>query len=153
LTVEESKAGPGGYLMLAADDSSMQRSESGDGKQPPAGESAEPKLSVPDAGDAPKPLKPEAPAQQFPRSALSSPARDKSAAPVLSAAIKPVPVAAANSGTIPGQAPSLIQRLEGREGDLVVWLGIAAVFFLAGWIGGVIFARRRERARRGRLRF
>jgi hypothetical protein len=47
----------------------------------------------------------------------------------------------------------LIQRLEGREGDVMIWLAIAAVFFLVGWIGGGFHARRRERSRRTRLRF
>jgi hypothetical protein len=53
----------------------------------------------------------------------------------------------------PGHAPSLIQRLEGREGDFTIWLALAVAFFLAGWIGGSIYSRRRERSRRGRLRF
>jgi hypothetical protein len=59
----------------------------------------------------------------------------------------------AAAATVPGQAPSLIQRLEGREGDLMLWISIAAIFFLAGWLGGSIHSRRRERSRRGRLRF
>jgi hypothetical protein len=61
---------------------------------------------------------------------------------------EPAPAAAT-----PGQAPSLVQRLEGREGDLTVWVAIAVAFFLAGWVGGSIYARRRERSRRGKLRF
>ena len=59
----------------------------------------------------------------------------------------------AAAATVPAQAPSLIQRLEGREGDLMLWISIAAIFFLAGWLGGSIHSRRRERSRRGRLRF
>jgi hypothetical protein len=54
---------------------------------------------------------------------------------------------------VPGQAPSLIQSLEGREGDLTIWISIAVIFFLGGWLGGNISERRRERSRRGRLRF
>jgi len=69
---------------------------------------------------------------------------------------KPLPSAGIAAGTpapSPAKAPSLIQRLEGREGDVMTWLAIAAVFFLVGWIGGGIHARRRERSRRTRLRF
>jgi hypothetical protein len=47
----------------------------------------------------------------------------------------------------------LIERLEGREGDAMIGLAIAAAFFLVGWISGSIHARRRERSRRTRLRF
>jgi hypothetical protein len=54
---------------------------------------------------------------------------------------------------LPAKAPSLIERLEGREGDAMIWFAIAAAFFLVGWISGSIYARRRERSRRTRLRF
>jgi hypothetical protein len=75
------------------------------------------------------------------------------------AKIRPLAVAAladkqsAPEAPPPVHAPSLIQRLEGREGDFTVWLALAVTFFLAGWIGGSIYSRRRERSRRGRLRF
>jgi hypothetical protein len=153
LTVEHFNAGSGSHLVLAAGESPAQRPESEEANRPAIRESTETKVSVPDAGDASKLVKPQAPVERTPGGPVSLPAADKPAAPPLPAAIKPVPVAAENTGTVSGQAPSLIQRLEGREGDLVVWLAIAAVFFLAGWIGGGIHARRRERARRGRLRF
>jgi hypothetical protein len=72
-----------------------------------------------------------------------------------SAAEKSAALATAADGgeTVPAKAPSLLQRLEGREGDLNIWLAIAVVFFLAGWIAGGIHGRRRERMRRTRLRF
>ncbi len=78
----------------------------------------------------------------------TAPAENSTSALVAAAEKESTPAA-----TSPGQAPSLVQRLEGREGDLAVWVAIAAIFFLAGWFGGTIYARRRERARRGRLRF
>ena len=65
--------------------------------------------------------------------------------PFAAAADAPPPIAA--------KAPSLIQRLEGRESDVMIGLTIAAVFFLVGWICGGIHARRRDRSRRIRLRF
>jgi hypothetical protein len=51
------------------------------------------------------------------------------------------------------KAPSLIELLEGREGDMMLWAGIAIVFFLIGWIFGGHYYLRRDRARRTRLRF
>jgi hypothetical protein len=51
------------------------------------------------------------------------------------------------------KAPSLIELLEGREGDMMLWAGIAIVFFLIGWISGGHYYLRRDRARRTRLRF
>src|SRR6266481_7575577 len=49
-----------------------------------------------------------------------------------------------------GKAPSLIELLEGREGDMMLWAGIAIVFFLIGWIFGGHYYLRRDRARRTR---
>jgi hypothetical protein len=66
--------------------------------------------------------------------------------------VPPFP-AAADGAPIVTKAPSLIQRLEGRESDLMIGLTIAVVFFLVGWICGGIHARRRDRSRRTRLRF
>jgi hypothetical protein len=75
-------------------------------------------------------------------------------APVGTAAAIPRKILAADKSTPPAaKAPSLIQRMEGREGDLATWLVIAAVFFFLGWIAGGINSRRRERLRRTRLRF
>ena len=51
------------------------------------------------------------------------------------------------------KASSLIELLEGREGDMMLWAGIAIVFFLIGWIFGGHYYLRRDRARRTRLRF
>jgi hypothetical protein len=53
----------------------------------------------------------------------------------------------------PARAPSLIQRLEGSERDVIIWLVIAVIFFLVGWLSGSMHARRRERSRRTKLRF
>lgn len=81
-------------------------------------------------------------------------AKDAPAMIASSAENLPGPAPSALSAPMPpGQAPSLIQRLEGREGDLTVWIVIAVIFFLFGWLGGSIYSRRRERSRRGRLRF
>jgi hypothetical protein len=67
--------------------------------------------------------------------------------------IPPKIAAADNSMPPEAKAPSLIQRMEGREADLMTWVVIAAAFFLFGWIAGGIYARRQERLRRTRLRF
>jgi len=56
-------------------------------------------------------------------------------------------------GTATGKAPSLIELLEGRETDMMLWAAIAIVFFLIGWICGGHYYLRRDRARRTRLRF
>jgi len=96
-----------------------------------------------------------APAPTAPQSSAAiAPAADIPA--VLASSAENLPglaEAAVGVPTPPGQAPSLIQRLEGREGDLTVWIVIAVIFFLFGWLGGSIYSRRRERSRRGRLRF
>jgi len=51
------------------------------------------------------------------------------------------------------KAPSLIELLDGREADMILWLCIAVIFFLIGWISGGHYYLRRDRARRTRLRF
>jgi hypothetical protein len=51
------------------------------------------------------------------------------------------------------KSPSVIQMLEGRESDLLVWLSIAIVFFMIGWILGGNYYLRRDRVRRRKLRF
>jgi hypothetical protein len=54
----------------------------------------------------------------------------------------------------PGEkSPSIIQMLEGRENDLILWLSIAAVAFAIGWIFGGNYYLRRDRARSKKLRF
>jgi hypothetical protein len=55
--------------------------------------------------------------------------------------------------TVTGKAPSLIELLEGRETDMMLWAVIAIVFFLIGWICGGHYYLRRDRARRTKLRF
>lgn len=51
------------------------------------------------------------------------------------------------------KSPSIIQMLEGRENDLIIWLSIAAVAFVIGWILGGNYYLRRDRARSKKLRF
>jgi hypothetical protein len=51
------------------------------------------------------------------------------------------------------KSPSIIQMLEGRESDLLLWLSIALVFFMIGWILGGNYYLRRDRVRRRKLRF
>jgi hypothetical protein len=51
------------------------------------------------------------------------------------------------------KSPSVIQMLEGRENDLMLWASIALVAFLFGWICGGSYYVRRDRARSRKLRF
>ena len=51
------------------------------------------------------------------------------------------------------KSPSIIQMLEGREHDLMIWVSIAAVAFAIGWILGGNYYLRRDRARSKKLRF
>jgi hypothetical protein len=53
----------------------------------------------------------------------------------------------------PAKSPSIIKMLEGRENDLVLWVSIAAVSFIIGWICGGNYYLRRDRTRRRKLRF
>ena len=53
----------------------------------------------------------------------------------------------------PAKSPSIIQMLEGRENDLVLWASLAGVSFIIGWICGGNYYLRRDRARRRKLRF
>jgi uncharacterized protein YgiM (DUF1202 family) len=98
------------------------------------------------------------------------PASDSSAAaPQLPPRPPPTTVAPANpTETVPApvptkepeastrktkKLPSLIELLEGREADMILWGAIAVAFFLMGWICGGNFYLRRDRLRRTRLRF
>ena len=51
------------------------------------------------------------------------------------------------------KSPSIIQMLEGRENDLILWVSIAAAAFAIGWVFGGNYYLRRDRARSKRLRF
>ena len=51
------------------------------------------------------------------------------------------------------KSPSIIQMLEGRENDVIIWVSIAAVAFVIGWILGGNYYLRRDRARSKKLRF
>jgi hypothetical protein len=60
----------------------------------------------------------------------------------------------AKEQNIPAEkSPSIIQMLEGRESDLLIWLSIAVVSFMIGWIFGGNYYLRRDRVRRRKLRF
>ena len=92
------------------------------------------------------PAKPQPPASvkaktPEPRSKASSPA--KSAAPVDSA----------QEQKSAAKSPSILQMLEGHETELMIAAGIAATFFLIGWICGGHYYLRRDRQRRTRIRF
>jgi hypothetical protein len=76
------------------------------------------------------------------RSKASSPA--KSAAPVDSAQ---------EQKSAAAKSPSILQMLEGHETELMIAAGIAATFFLIGWICGGHYYLRRDRQRRTRIRF
>lgn len=66
----------------------------------------------------------------------------------------PTPAAPSVEQKIPSEkSPSVIQMLEGREEDLVIWASIAVVFFAIGWIWGGNYYLRRDRARSRKLRF
>lgn len=119
----------GSYLMFAAEQSSTPQSPASGGTKSGAAERQESKLSPSTAAPA------------------------KSLSPTADKLVPRAGIAAETPAPSPAKAPSLIQRLEGREGDVMIGLAIAAVFFLVGWIGGGIHARRRERSRRTRLRF
>ena len=148
---KHSYAGAVGDLILAAEDSSAVGSRARAGKE--FGAVARTALNTSaTTADHVKPLDPAAMAPQS--SAAIAPAADMPAVLASSAENPPGRAeAAVGAPTTPGQAPSLIQRLEGREGDLTVWVVIAVIFFLFGWLGGSVYSRRRERSRRGRLRF
>jgi hypothetical protein len=51
------------------------------------------------------------------------------------------------------KSPSIIQMLEGRESDVIVWASIAVAAFLVGWFSGGNYYLRRDRARSRKLRF
>lgn len=132
-------------LVLVADESAAPRPQTAEGAKASADVREESKRSL----AAPAPAKPAAPpavAAEFPTSKRAPAARSDK--PVFAVAVPEDRTASAAP-----KAPSLIQRLEGRESDLMIWLGVAVVFFLFGWIGGGIHARRRDRLRRTRLRF
>jgi hypothetical protein len=79
------------------------------------------------------------------------------------AATKAVPTQTRESSAVPAPAPektisgekspSIIQMLEGREKDLILWASIAVGAFIIGWILGGNYYLRRDRARSRKLRF
>ena len=79
----------------------------------------------------------------------STPTPTPTQKPESSAPASPV----AEQKTADEKSPSIIQMLEGRENDLILWVSIAAVAFAIGWILGGNYYLRRDRARSKRLRF
>jgi hypothetical protein len=116
------------------------------------------KPAVTESKDPNKPSTTEAPASATAQPALTETSPTKPRPP---ANAQPAPLPAA-----PGQpagavrkpddrrkSPSLIELLEGRETDMMLWAAIAFVFFLIGWICGGHYYLRRDRVRRNKLRF
>jgi hypothetical protein len=80
--------------------------------------------------------------------------REPTASTAITAAGQLSSVADSNgSTTVEAKSPPLIHLLEGREGDIVLWLAIAVAFFFIGWICGGNYYLRRDRFRRTKLRF
>lgn len=53
----------------------------------------------------------------------------------------------------PTKSPPLIRMLEGKEGDLWIWIALGLAIFIIGWISGGNYYLRRDRNRRTRIRF
>lgn len=51
----------------------------------------------------------------------------------------------------PAKSRPLIDRVAGREMETAIWLGVALLTFVLGWICGGIHSMRRERFKRSRL--
>ena len=79
----------------------------------------------------------------------STPTPTPTQKPESSAPASPV----AEKKTADEKSPSIIQMLEGREHDLILWVSIAFIAFAIGWILGGNYYLRRDRARSKRLRF
>lgn len=82
-----------------------------------------------------------------PPSTVTPPAPPKNEKAPTPTASPPVRVKAAE-----GQAPSLLQILEAHEAEVKIGLLVAAMAFVLGWVCGSLFAVRRERRSRRRLR-
>lgn len=69
--------------------------------------------------------------------------------------LEPAPaVANADQESARSSKPSsLIQILEARRDELLLWVAIAIMFFIIGWISGGNFYLRRDRRRSRKLRF
>ena len=92
------------------------------------------------------PAKPQPPASV---KAKTPESRSKASSPAKSAA----PVDSAQEQKSAAKSPSILQMLEGHETELMIAAGIAATFFLIGWICGGHYYLRRDRQRRTRIRF
>lgn len=110
------------------------------------------KLAATDGASAPAPpaekastaVSASAPTPVAPPLSLEPVKSEKALAPVVSL---PVRVKAPEQ-----QAPSLLQILEAHEAEVKIGLIVAAVAFVLGWICGGLYAVRRERRSRRRLR-
>lgn len=74
------------------------------------------------------------------------------ATPSTPAAKNPAPPSVANNAA-PTKSKPLIDSLAGRELETAIWLGVALLTFVLGWICGGIHSLRRDRLKRSRLIF
>lgn len=124
---------------------------------PPAGKEAKPALpSAPPTVPLQAPKAP--PAVDVPEAAPKAviAPKDVNPTPLMAnpATSRPPSVAGAqDTRTVEAKSPALIHLLEGREGDMVLWLAIAVAFFFIGWICGGNYYLRRDRLKRTKLRF
>ena len=51
-----------------------------------------------------------------------------------------------------GKPMPVIKLLEGREGEILRWLGVALCIFVLGWICGGNYYLRRDRSKRSKIR-
>jgi uncharacterized protein YraI len=66
----------------------------------------------------------------------------------------PAPPASRVAAQVPkGRPLPIIKVLEGREGDLLGWFGLALCVFILGWICGGNYYLRRDRIKRTKIRF
>jgi hypothetical protein len=103
----------------------------------------------------PQPTPPTPPKAEAKADTESSPAGGELTVAAPAAATNPAPAVAEadeSESNRPRSRP-LIDLLEGRESDLVIWAAIAIISFLIGWISGGNYYLRRDRHRRTKLRF
>jgi uncharacterized protein YraI len=105
-----------------------------------------------EATKAPVPVTDAATAEQSPPPPPAPPAQKITQSPSPSGSPNQPPKSEERKTSSP-RAPSLIELLDGREADVILWVCIAIVFFLIGWISGGHYYLRRDRTRRTKLRF
>lgn len=105
------------------------------------------------------PVLPNAPAPAAaPEKGAKAPATPASATPAAAPALVPTtPVAKGpepfkvTGNAAPAKSRPLIDLVAGREMETAIWLGVALLTFVLGWICGGIHSMRRERVKRSRL--